>query len=160
MRVLHARFCGRLHGLRPQTPQREPRRGSSRPVRQFVPLLHLCRHDARRRGRRERRCLMAKVDWPAADKRALIGKRISRADGPVKATGAAKYSYDVNRPGLLYAKLVWSPYARAEVVSVDTGPAAALPGVKGVWKDDALIGKEGNFAGQILAAGAAQTAEI
>ena len=69
---------------------------------------------------------MAKVDWPAADKRALIGKRISRADGPVKATGAAKYSYDVNRPGLLYAKLVWSRYARAEVISVDTGPAAAL----------------------------------
>jgi xanthine dehydrogenase YagR molybdenum-binding subunit len=103
---------------------------------------------------------MAKVDWPAADKRALIGKRISRADGPVKATGAAKYSYDVNRPGLLYAKLVWSPYARAEVVSVDTGPAAALPGVKAVWKDDALIGKEVNFAGQILAAVAAQTEEI
>ena len=103
---------------------------------------------------------MAKVDWPAADKRALIGKRISRADGPVKATGAAKYSYDVNRPGLLYAKLVWSPYARAEVVSVDTGPAAALPGVKAVWKDDTLIGKEVNFAGQILAAVAAQTEEI
>ncbi len=103
---------------------------------------------------------MAKVDWPAADKRALIGKRISRADGPVKATGAAKYSYDVNRPGLLYAKLVWSPYARAEVVSVDTGPAAALPGVKAVWKDDSLIGKEVNFAGQILAAVAAQTEEI
>ena len=103
---------------------------------------------------------MAKVDWPAADKRALIGKRISRADGPVKATGAAKYSYDVNRPGLLYAKLVWSPYARAEVVSVETGPAAALPGVKAVWKDDSLIGKEVNFAGQILAAVAAQTEEI
>jgi len=103
---------------------------------------------------------MAKVDWPAADKRALIGKRINRADGPVKATGAAKYSYDVNRPGLLYAKLIWSPYARAEVVSVDTGPAAALPGVKAVWKDDALIGKEVNFAGQILAAVAAQTEEI
>ena len=103
---------------------------------------------------------MAKVDWPAADKRALIGKRISRADGPVKATGAAKYSYDVNRPGLLYAKLVWSPYARAEVVSVDTGPAAALPGVKAVWKDESLIGKEVNFAGQILAAVAAQTEEI
>jgi xanthine dehydrogenase YagR molybdenum-binding subunit len=103
---------------------------------------------------------MAKVDWPAPDKRALIGKRISRADGPVKATGAAKYSYDVNRPGLLYAKLVWSPYARAEVVSVDTSAAAALPGVKAVWKDDALIGKEVNYAGQILAAVAAQTEEI
>ena len=69
---------------------------------------------------------MAKPDWPPADKRSLIGKRISRLDGPAKATGAAKYSYDVNRPGLLYAKPVWSPYARAEVVSVDTSAASTL----------------------------------
>src|ERR1041385_5885621 len=123
-------------------------------------MRHLRRHDARRRGRRERRRLMAKAEWPPAEKRSLIGKRISRLDGSAKTTGAAKYSYDVNRPGLLYAKLVWSPYARAEVVSVDTGPAAALPGVKAVWKDDALIGKEVLYAGQILAAVAAQTEEI
>ena len=47
---------------------------------------------------------MAKVDWPAADQRALIGKRISRIDAPLKTTGAAKYSYDINRPGMLWAK--------------------------------------------------------
>src|SRR5207249_11486542 len=49
----------------------------------------------------------------------IFGKRISRIDGPVKATGAAKYSFDINRPGMLWAKVVTSPYARAEVVSVD-----------------------------------------
>src|SRR5437667_2141644 len=78
---------------------------------------------------------MAKVDWPAADKRTLIGKRIDRIDGPLKATGAAKYSYDINRPGMLWARAVTSPYAHAEVTSIDTRAAEALPGVKGVWRD-------------------------
>ena len=103
---------------------------------------------------------MAKVDWPAADKRALIGKRISRADGPVKATGAAKYSYDINRPGMLWARVVTSPYARAEVAGIDTSAAEALPGVKGAWKNAELVGKEIQYAGQIVAAVAAETEEI
>ena len=59
---------------------------------------------------------MIKVDWPAAEKRALLGKRIDRVDGPAKTTGAAKYSYDINPPGLLWAKLVTSPHAKAEIV--------------------------------------------
>src|SRR2546429_4664882 len=75
---------------------------------------------------------MAKVDWPSAEKRKLIGKPIDRIDGPAKATGVAKYSYDINRPGMLWAKVVTSPYAHAEVTSIDTGTAEALPGVKGV----------------------------
>src|SRR5881296_1542213 len=159
MRVLHSGLCGRLHGFRAQTSQCEHRGSSSRPGRQPVPLRHLCRHDARRRGRRERRFLMVKADWPPADKRTLIGKRISRLDGPAKATGAAKYSYDINRPGLLYAKLVWSPYARATLVDVDVSAAAAMPGVKAAWRDDDLIGKELQYAGQIVAAVAAETEE-
>jgi len=101
---------------------------------------------------------MAKVDWPAAEKRSLIGKRISRADGPAKSTGAAKYSYDVNRPGLLYAKLVTSPHPHAEVVSIDTSAAEGMPGVKAVWKETET--KEAQYAGQILAAVAATTEEI
>jgi xanthine dehydrogenase YagR molybdenum-binding subunit len=100
---------------------------------------------------------MAKVDWPAADKRTFIGKRTDRADGPVKATGAAKYSYDLNKPGLLWAKLVTSPHAKADVVNIDLAAAAALPGVKATWKDDL---KEVQYVGQIVAAVAAETEEI
>jgi len=101
---------------------------------------------------------MAKVDWPAADKRSLIGKHISRTDGPVKATGAAKYSYDINRPGMLWAKVVTSPHAHAEVVSIDTTAAAAIPGVEAVWHDETL--KEVVYVGHIVAAVAARTEEI
>src|SRR6266487_6243898 len=100
---------------------------------------------------------MIKVDWPAAEKRALIGKRIDRVDGPTKTTGAAKYSYDINPPGLLWAKLVTSPHAKAEVVSVDLSAATALPGVKATWKDEL---KEVQYIGQIVAAVAAETEEI
>jgi xanthine dehydrogenase YagR molybdenum-binding subunit len=103
---------------------------------------------------------MAKVDWPPAEKRRYLGKAIQRADGPLKATGSAKYSYDVSRPGLLYAKLVTSPHPHAELVSVDLESAAGLPGVKATWKDDELIGKELQYAGQIIAAVAAETEEI
>jgi xanthine dehydrogenase YagR molybdenum-binding subunit len=103
---------------------------------------------------------MAKPQWPEAEKRSLIGKRISRLDGPVKAAGAAKYSFDINRPGMLWAKPVTSPYARAEVVSVDLTDAESMPGVKVAWKDDNLIGKEVQYAGQIVAAVAATTEEI
>jgi xanthine dehydrogenase YagR molybdenum-binding subunit len=100
---------------------------------------------------------MAKVDWPVAEQRTVIGKSIDRADGPVKATGAAKYSYDQNRPGMLWAKLVTSPHPKAEIAGVDLSAAAALPGVKGTWKDDL---KEAQYIGQIVAAVAAETEEI
>lgn len=102
---------------------------------------------------------MAKVDWPVAEQRSVIGKRIDRADGPQKTTGAAKYSFDINRPGMLWAKVLPSPYAHAEVVSIDTSAAEKMPGVKAAWKDDAIIGKEVLYVGQIVAAIAAETEE-
>jgi len=75
---------------------------------------------------------VAEYTWPVAEKRTLIGKRISRVDGPDKVSGRAKYTYDLNRPGLLYGKIVRSAHAHAKVVSIDTSAAEALPGVKAV----------------------------
>ena len=103
---------------------------------------------------------MPNPEWPVAAKRTHIGKSPDRADGPAKATGTAKYSYDVNRPNMLWAKVVTSPHPRAEVVSVDASAAEKIQGVKGVWKDEAIIGKEVLYVGQIVAAVAATTEEI
>ncbi len=75
---------------------------------------------------------MARYYWPEADKRKLIGKRISRLDGPAKASGAAKYSSDLHRPGMLYGMILRSPYAHARVVSIDISEAERMPGVKAV----------------------------
>ena len=101
---------------------------------------------------------MADYKWPAADKRSLIGKRISRIDGPAKASGRAKYSFDVNRPGMLFGKMILSPYAHAKVTKIDTSAAEKMPGVKAVtliWE----TGKEVQWAGQEIAAVAAETEE-
>src|SRR5213075_849928 len=59
---------------------------------------------------------------------------------------------------MLYAKLVTSPHAKAEVASVDTKAAEALPGVKAVWVESES--KNIMYAGQIVAAVAAETEEI
>ena len=71
--------------------------------------------------------------WPEPGTTSLIGKRISRLDGPAKVTGGAKYTYDTKRPGMLYAKVLRSPYAHARIVSIDTSEAEKLPGVEAVY---------------------------
>jgi CO/xanthine dehydrogenase Mo-binding subunit len=53
-------------------------------------------------------------------------------DGPDKVTGAARYTFDVNLPGLLHAKVLRSPYPHARIRSVDARRAEALPGVAAV----------------------------
>jgi xanthine dehydrogenase YagR molybdenum-binding subunit len=75
----------------------------------------------------------AKYGWPAAEERSLIGKRISRVDGPDKVSGRAKYTYDLHRPGMLYGKVVRSPHAHAKITSIDISAAEKMPGVKGVY---------------------------
>lgn len=102
---------------------------------------------------------MAKVAWPEKGDRKILGSRIPRQDGPPKVTGTAKYSYDINRPDMLWGKLVTSPNAHAELISVDTSVAAAIPGVKAVWVDEELVGDELRYVGQVIACVAADTEE-
>src|SRR6266540_3879948 len=75
---------------------------------------------------------MAEYAWPDPQHRSLIGERASRVDGAVKVTGRAKYTYDLNPPGLLYARMLGSPYAHAKIVSIDVSAAEKMPGVKAV----------------------------
>src|SRR5262247_1615713 len=89
---------------------------------------------------------MAEYKWPEEGKRTHIGKRISRIDGPDKVSGRAKYTFDINRPGMLFGKVVRSPYAHAKVVSIDTSVAEKMPGVKAV-KIIQEPGKEIQWAG-------------
>ena len=100
-----------------------------------------------------------KYDWPEAGERKLIGKRISRIDGPVKASGKAKYTFDVNLPGMLYGKILRSPYAHAKITALDTSAAESTPGVKAVRKIQD-VGKEIQWAGDEIVAVAAESEEI
>lgn len=95
-------------------------------------------------------------EWPPADQRALIGTRISRLDGPWKSSGRVKYSFDVNRPNMLYGRMVVCPHAHAKVVKIDTSEAEKMPGVKAV-QIMTPEGVEVLWAGQEIVALAAET---
>ena len=58
----------------------------------------------------------------------LSGKVVP-LDGLDKVTGAARYTFDLELPGMLHAKILRSPHAHARIVAIDTTRAVALPGV-------------------------------
>src|ERR1044071_9565539 len=96
--------------------------------------------------------------WP--EKRRLIGTKVPRLDGPAKATGKAKYSYDINRPGMLHGKILRCPHAHAKIKSIDVTAAEKMPGVKAVILiNNPQPGKEIFYAGTEVAALAADTEE-
>jgi xanthine dehydrogenase YagR molybdenum-binding subunit len=61
---------------------------------------------------------------------------------------------------MLWARVLPSPHARAKVISIDTAAAEAVPGVVAAWKDAELLNAEIQYAGQIVAAVAAESEEI
>jgi CO/xanthine dehydrogenase Mo-binding subunit len=94
---------------------------------------------------------MPEYQWPPAEQRSLIGKRITRVDSPVKVSGKAKYTYDVKRPGMLFGMMVRCPYAACKVTNIDTSAAEKMPGVKAIhvvqgpgtqihWQGDEIVG--------------------
>ncbi len=85
----------------------------------------------------------------------LLGKEVDRTDGLVKATGTAKYSYDINLPNMLVAKLLGCPHAHAKIVKIDVSAAEKVPGVVNIQ----LMQKEGaevKWQGDPIAAVAAE----
>jgi len=74
----------------------------------------------------------SKYVWPVAGERSLIGTRVSRVDGPAKTSGQAKYTLDLVPPGMLYGKMLKSPYALAKITALDVSAAKSMPGVKAV----------------------------
>ena len=101
--------------------------------------------------------------WPPVAERTLLGKSIKRLDGPDKASGKAKYTYDIIRPGMLYGEILGSPHARARVTAIDLTAAQRLPGVKAAItvKDPSDPAKAMiNYQGEEVAAVAATTEEI
>ncbi|MEJ2066771.1 MAG: xanthine dehydrogenase family protein molybdopterin-binding subunit, partial [Deltaproteobacteria bacterium] len=66
-----------------------------------------------------------------------IGKETPRKDAREIVTGRARYFDDISLPGMLYGKVLRSPYAHANIKHIDTSRAEALPGVRAVltYKD-------------------------
>lgn len=61
-----------------------------------------------------------------------IGESTLRPDGILKVTGEFAYSSDMWHEDMLWGQILRSPVAHAEIVSIDTAEALALPGVYAV----------------------------
>jgi isoquinoline 1-oxidoreductase len=75
---------------------------------------------------------------PAA-KWTVAGTAVSKADGRTFVTGAHHYASDIKRPGMLFGKVLRPPSFKAELVSLQTRDAEAMPGVT-VVKDGSFVG--------------------
>jgi len=100
----------------------------------------------------------------------VVGQRIPRMDATEKLTGRARYTADVQLPGMLHAAILRAPVARGRVTELDLSYALSLDGVRGgISIDDVpdvkldgvrLFDRTIHYSGQPLAAICADTLEI
>jgi xanthine dehydrogenase YagR molybdenum-binding subunit len=60
----------------------------------------------------------------------VIGQPQSRVDGPLKVSGRAQYTSDIDLPDMLYAVPVCATIASGRVTSLEFAAAQAMPGVR------------------------------
>jgi xanthine dehydrogenase YagR molybdenum-binding subunit len=93
---------------------------------------------------------MIAYNWPKFGEASVIGKEHDRIDGLEKATGAAKYTYDINLPEMLFAKILGCPNAHCKIILIDTSEAEKAPRVHAVkamkkegdeirWQGDEIV---------------------
>ncbi|MGW1117264.1 molybdopterin-dependent oxidoreductase [Streptomyces tanashiensis] len=61
-----------------------------------------------------------------------VGRNLGAPAGPEVVTGRARYTFDIEVPGLLHMKLLRSPHPHARIVAIDTAAALRVPGVHAV----------------------------
>src|SRR5690606_19097045 len=67
--------------------------------------------------------------WDANTKLQHVGGDLDRVDGYAKATGRAKYTYDITFPGMLQAMILRSPVARGTLTALELDDARRMPGI-------------------------------
>lgn len=113
--------------------------------------------------------------WPTNAELSVVGKDVPRMDALDKVTGRARYTFDVQLPGMLYARTLNSTVPHARIKSIDTSRAEKYPGVRAVHVLERLLmaaelrdpGDEAKepypivrFTGQPIAAVAATSARV
>ncbi|MFE2326761.1 molybdopterin-dependent oxidoreductase [Streptomyces sp. NPDC059385] len=71
------------------------------------------------------------VEEPEAGK--AVGRNLGAPAAPQVVTGTARYTFDIEVPGLLHMKLLRSPHPHARITAIDTSEALAVPGVRAVF---------------------------
>ena len=74
--------------------------------------------------------------WRSPEDSSGIRRDTPRQDAYERVSGEAVYTRDLRLPGMLYAKILTSPYAHARIAAMDTQTAASLEGVRDVLRFD------------------------
>jgi xanthine dehydrogenase YagR molybdenum-binding subunit len=126
-------------------------------------LARLIRTEKEVEGRFEEVWLVVEEDaldqWPEGP-REIVGRPAARKTGLQRARGEARYTADIQLPGMLHAAVLRSPHAYARVTRIDLGPALAGAGVRaavGPGEANGLV-EEAGYEGAPVAAVAADTA--
>lgn len=76
----------------------------------------------------------------------IVGKRLPIIDSISKALGESQYVDDIRISGMLFGKILRSPFPHAGILHIDTSRAKALPGVKAIISaEDIPKVKFGNY---------------
>jgi xanthine dehydrogenase molybdenum-binding subunit len=70
----------------------------------------------------------------------LVGRNYTTPELRAKVTGRSKYAEDFRAEGMLFTKLLLSPFPHARVKSIDASAALALPGVRAILTADDVPG--------------------
>ncbi len=70
--------------------------------------------------------------WDLDTKFETVGTDVDRIDGIAKATGTAKYTFDVNLPGMLQGVMLRSNIPSGRVKKIDFEAASKMPGVRAI----------------------------
>jgi CO/xanthine dehydrogenase Mo-binding subunit len=125
-------------------------------------VARLIRTEKEVEGRYEDVWLVVEEDsldqWPAGP-REVVGRPAQRVTGPLRARGEARYTADLQLPGMLHAAVLRSPHARARLKKIELAPALGAPGVRaaiGPGESHVLV-EEAGYQGVAVAAVAADT---
>jgi aerobic carbon-monoxide dehydrogenase large subunit len=62
-----------------------------------------------------------------------VAQSVRRVEDPRLLLGHGRYTDDIKLPGMLHGYVLRSPHAAARIQRVDTGAAAAMPGVRAIY---------------------------
>jgi CO/xanthine dehydrogenase Mo-binding subunit len=125
-------------------------------------LARLIRTEKEVEGRFEEVWLVVEEDaldqWPEGPGE-VIGRDALRKDARERIIGQARFTADLQFPGMLHAAILRSPFAHARVKRIDLSSAASMPGVHAVIGPGDVKGleEEAGFNGAAIAAVAADT---
>jgi CO/xanthine dehydrogenase Mo-binding subunit len=125
-------------------------------------LARLIRTEKEVEGRFEEVWLAVEEDpltqWPSGPL-TVVGREATRKDAPERVRGEARYTADIQLPGMLHAAVLRSPYAHARVRHLDLSRALAEQGVHAALGpgDAKGLEQEAGYYGAAVAAVAAAT---